>query len=371
MTAKPPSLSSIVGLMLLGAAAWLIFNPGSPRGSDEESTEVSEKVSSTRARREADSNQSHSTRQTNISAKEFTRLKKKLAIYNDQCTGWISPEFESFIEGLLTDLQFTPEMLEILTLVESREYSRTKRGIYKALKLRLLNPESTAARRSFVAVAGDAKWSQFSMQLCWFTGEGCSSEELESLQRQSADPVVGRNLKLGHNLRLVATDPVAAIDSTMGYFKNSQTRTGSQTILGKLFQRLPADSDFETIDNLLPASTKKNDEAYFRLANLLGAWGRADPAAGANYAINDLERFSPELMSYVVAPYARDHTDKAMAWVKEFPPGAHSDVAISAVVDQIADTRFEEARELAARIGDVEMRNKALKTIDIHESGVR
>lgn len=375
MIAKYKSLSLITGILLLGVAAWFVWNekwtmaPGG--GARPDSAEDSGELSSIRPRHGTDLNRFHAKRRTIISAEQFARLKQKLVAHNAQCTGWISPEFESFIGRLLTELQFTPEMLEILDMVEAPEFSRAKRGIYQALKLRLQQPESTAARRSFVAVAGDARWSAYAQKLCWFVGEGCSSEELESLVLFSSDSVVGRNLELGHNLRRVASDPVGAIDSTMAYYRNRETRSGTPTILSELFDRLPADTDFGALDALLPASLKKNDDAYFRHAKLLGAWGRADPAAAANYVMDDLERFSPELMTYVVDPYAREHTDDAIAWVQEFPPGPHSDVAISAVVNLIADTRFEEARELAARITDLEMRNEALQRIAGFESRSR
>ncbi|MDB4307562.1 sigma-54 factor interaction domain-containing protein [Akkermansiaceae bacterium] len=69
-----------------------------------------------------------------LSEEELTQLKRELEEHSAACTGWISPEFQSFIDQLLNELQFSPEMLEVLNLLEDSKYSSAKRGVHKALK---------------------------------------------------------------------------------------------------------------------------------------------------------------------------------------------------------------------------------------------
>ncbi|MGJ8644180.1 MAG: hypothetical protein ACSHX9_12295 [Luteolibacter sp.] len=304
-----------------------------------------------------------------MSEEEFIQLKCELEEHAANCTGWISPEFESFIDRLLNELGFSQEMLEVLKLIEDPKYSSAKRAIHAALKELLQDPASTAERRSLVLVAGEPGWSEFSEKLCWHVGEVCSQEEYDKLVRLSSAPSVIADLELGSNLSLVGSDPVAAVASTLAYYR--ERKSGALTILDQLFQRLPPETDFAAVDALLPPSQREKDTPHWQHASLISAWGRADPSAAANYIVDNSDQFPPEMMVYVVAPYARDHTKNAIIWVQEFPPGPYFDAAVSAVVDQIGDTRFDKARELAARIGDPEIRNNSLRMIDTYESGKR
>ncbi|MDB4569981.1 hypothetical protein N9105_02040 [Akkermansiaceae bacterium] len=205
--------------------------------------------------------------------------------------------------------------------------------------------------------------------MCWHVGEACSAEEYEQLVRLSSDPAVIANLELGSTLKLVQSDPIAAIQSTLDYYQ--KRKSGAQTILGQLFQRLPSETDFAAVDALLPSSQRDGDTAHHQLASLISAWGKADPGAAANHLVGNPDRSPLEMMRSAVADYAREHTDEAIICVQEFPTGPYFDVAVSAVVDQIGDTRFEEARDLTAGIEDAEIRNDSVRRIDAYESGER
>ena len=297
----------------------------------------------------------------------FDQLKRELEEYSDACTGWISPEFKKFMQGLVDELGYSPELLEILKLIESPKYGPTRVAMDFELKRRLQDPASVEERMSFVAAAGEPGWSSYSDKLCWYAGEACSKAEYDDLVRLSSESGVVRNLELGFNLSLVKSDPIAALESTMAFY--NEQKSGASTILSQLIGRLPTETDFPAIDALLPLTRSDDGDPHSYHANFFETWGSVDPGEAANYLVGNSDRFPPAMMKTVVAPYARDHTDDALAWVQEFPRGAYFDEAVSAVVDQIMDTRFEEARELAAKIGDAGMRNESLKMIAIYESG--
>lgn len=126
-----------MGFLLLAAGLWLAWeasttdHEGPARGSSVEGVGAPRAISS---RDRVNRDESDTTRRPKLSEEELTQLKRELEEHSAACTGWISPEFQSFIDQLLNELQFSPEMLEVLNLLEDFKYSSAKRGVHKALK---------------------------------------------------------------------------------------------------------------------------------------------------------------------------------------------------------------------------------------------
>lgn len=304
-------------------------------------------------------------RTARISATELEELKRKLAEYDAKLNGWISPEFKAFVESAVNRLLFTPEMLEMIELTRTKDLKLASTAFDLTLKKLLTDPAATAARRKLIEAVSDPRCATFAARWCLYAGEGCSKEEFESLAASLSDPVLVSRLEFGRNLTLVQTEPIAAVTSTLAYLKEPAARDFVFEILPEIARKLPPNSDFGEIERLLPAGGRKPDrELSYVREMLLAGWGASDPAAAANYVIANPERIPPEMMSSVLAYFARAHPAQALDWVQDFPPGPYFDAAASMVIIQIGENYPDTAKELAALIADPKSRTEALAEVE-------
>ena len=91
-------------------------------------------------------------------------------------------------------------------------------------------------------------------------------------------------------------------------------------------------------------------------------WSKDDPAAAANYFMAHPEKFPVSDINFpVMEALARDLTS-GIEWIQTFPDGPHFDAAATVAVERLRiKGNLDEARQLAAQIGNPESRKKIME----------
>ena len=143
----------------------------------------------------------------------------------------------------------------------------------------------------------------------------------------------------------------------------------SEVALAQIMANLPDDSDFGMLEQMLPDNESINKDnliavSVFQAArsDLLRRWATDDPAAAANYIIDNPQRLIPGEVVVVVEKVAMVDSLASYKWVQEFPSGTYYDSAAFAAIPYLADYP-NEAASLAAKINDPALREKSFKRI--------
>ena len=360
---KIQKLLAVAGLAsVFGLAAWLTraFN-----GSSVDESSRGKRTSITPVKVNAGSTPASLTPlpAAGISKTELNELKQMLLNYNSKSNGWISPEFQAFVDDSVNRLHFTGELLELAQLIESNNLKFAEVAFDKSVKALLSSAGSSEARRKLIATVADRRWATLASRWCLYAGQGCSASEFASYAGELTDKSLRGHLEFGRNLSLVESNPVSAVSSMVSYLIDSALREHALSILPDVINKLPMDSNFAELERLLPTKGRNSCDLGLSVEHLLVRWGEADPAAAANYVAQNPERISPSMMSSVLQCFSEAHPVEALDWVLDFPRGPYFDAAAATVVAQLGDQYPDTAKELLEQIVDPEVRKRATEDL--------
>ena len=134
--------------------------------------------------------------------------------------------------------------------------------------------------------------------------------------------------------------------------------------------KLPAGFDFRKLEESFPLDDSPpgngvdpdEERPYAEIRRkLFWKWGETDPAGAANLVMAHPDRLNAKLIESVVGGYASKNPSRAgiAEWIAQFPEGPDYDVATQGAVIYIRESIPNETREMALKIRDPKMREKA------------
>lgn len=252
-----------------------------------------------------------------------------------------------------------------------------ERDIYNKLETmtgEVFNSSHAAeARELFIELVNknrnDTKY--FCKQWASDMGFYCPPNELEDLRSALNDNECSQEVLFGHNKALAKTDPISAISSTIDAMKTGVKSTSSALIFHDLISELPATTDFERIELMLPNEDPSEVLSPVNQGRLVlfEKWAKADPAGAANYVMADYERFDPRMIEPIVSAVLTQNQASGVEWVQTFPDGPYFDSAAKTAITHLKFNQPNEVRHLASRISDPELRKRMESFINSKEEG--
>lgn len=254
-------------------------------------------------------------------------------------------------------LGISDDLVALIQHLEGREpaivgqaFSRLLRSQY----LSLLRPASEEVCQKLVGMSPDSH-----LRNSWIfeAARFCDEEQLAAFM---GDPKGAQAAIFGDGDRTVETDPETALTAVAAEVSKGRLTAEASSILRDLAKRVPTDADFAAIESGLPPYSAHVTIQMGR-KELLTRWASVDPAAAVNHVMDNPERIDPGSISKMMEPFLSQDLPGAIEWLQDFPPGPYLDAALVAGVDAISHKYPVEARELAAKIENRELREKMLE----------
>jgi hypothetical protein len=359
----PQRLAGVAVLLILGLS--VILWQHSHRQSTTDLV-LSQKTPTQPAHAESGPTPSRDTR-TAIRSQELARLKQRwLEIASDMDQhGAPTAEQTALVEETVASLLCSSEALELIAYLQDHQIRSAAHLICDEIARLFASPRAAEARSllSGVHVEPSSESEVILEGWSFSAGRDCPASEFETFYHSLPNERCAQDVLFGRNMDLMATDPVAAIRSTL---QALQQQVGSFLEGDSLKQQLvilPANSNFEEIDKLLPPLSESSSAIDSARSELVAKWAEVDPAAAANYVMASPDRMSPDKIGAIANVVLRKDLESGFDWVQTFPEGPYFDAAASAAIPFISSRWPEQSRQLAALIQDPKLRKAAAEYV--------
>jgi RNA polymerase sigma factor (sigma-70 family) len=318
--------------------------------------------------------------------KELERLKQRWLELKPRGNAGV-PEQEALAKESAKILLSGTEAVELLRFLKKNEFwgestlEREIAGVFdtsqadeaRAMLLEIADTKTWVDLRGY-KTGGDSyreTWSKAA-------GKSCPDEEFDSFCLALNSSSCAQEALFGRNERLLGTDPVAALASTLESLEAdvpSDSRTGS--LLHLFEQNLPPGVNFENLEKLLPPGNRQAEKGSWQHSGdpvsggrekLFEKWAKVDSIAAADYVVANPDRCPPKLIQTISKTLNLNDPAIATKWVEHFPAGPHFDAAADEAVWNLAMDHPDEALRLASRISDPKVKERALQRVDKHQA---
>ncbi|MGJ8644446.1 MAG: hypothetical protein ACSHX9_13640 [Luteolibacter sp.] len=287
----------------------------------------------------------------------IARWKVELGNYPSGSASGFSDAQQALVIESVEMLGISDELVALIEYINGRAPAIVGQAFSRQLMssyLSLLRPASAEVCQKLVEMSPDSH-----LRNTWIfeAARYCDEEQLVAFK---GDPKGAQAAIFGHADRTIETDPETTLAAVASELAKGRLTAEAPTVLRDLAKRVPIDSDFAAIESSLPP-----DSAHVTIQmgrrELLTRWASVDPAAAVNHVMANPERIDPGSISRMMEPFLAKDLSGAIEWLQEFPPGHYLDAALVAGVDAILLKYPNEARELAAKIEDRNLRAKMLE----------
>jgi hypothetical protein len=361
----------LIGISAFGVTIWFA-NLDSDRGHgrDRVSIVMSHNAGSSSLPSSGKTGVSVRPSSRNSEDRNLAQVKSRLSAFEAGCSGWLSPEFKTFVAETVARYPFTPELFTLIEWISAKNMKFSVIVFDDAIRSFLTKPTNLDARRNLVQSLNEKLGGRIAHTWCRYAGEGSSPEEAESLATLLEDLGWRSSLEFGRNRALAETQPLTAVKATLAWLYEASVKPRVYDELPEIIKQFPADADFAAIEQVMPLSGNvRSPSLDYARSLLFQQWGKSDPAGAANYVVSNSDRVGSEVMANVVQNFSLEHPAEAIQWIQEFPQGPYFDSAASMVILQIAQDYPDTARELAELIVDETTRSKALSEAGLSEAG--
>ena len=297
-------------------------------------------------------------------------LKKRwLAVQSELKTGRLTHEHKALAAETVERLLSSNETIRLIEFLYANDMDAVMPLINKEMAKLFVSPRAAEARKLLIDLPDRKSPDGLGYRETWSyeAGRGCPESEFEAFCAALDDKAAAQNALLGRNLELVATDPEKAISSTVSQLLAKEHSTQIFNGIREQMAKIPADADFARIEKMLPVEqgedTKNTSPIHAGRNELLTRWAEVDPAAAANYVLDNSDRIGPERVGVIVASVAAADSMSGLEWAGTFPEGPYRDAASAAVIHYIGDFKPEEALKLAEAITDPKLREKSINLV--------
>ena len=137
-------------------------------------------------------------------------------------------------------------------------------------------------------------------------------------------------------------------------------------VLRLLIDNIPPEANFAQIESLLPplnSETSSHEIEKGRL-RLLVKWARSDPAAAANFVMENPERADANAIRQITHAVLETNYHGGLEWIEYFPAGPYLDAAARAAVMRTYRSSPEVAQRYASMIENEKLREQSMKEIE-------
>lgn len=218
---------------------------------------------------------------------------------------------------------------------------------------------SADARKALVELTNHAESAHpYISEWCFGAGLGCEQGEVASFRDQIPAGPYAQEVTFGQNLKLARTNPKEAIMTTLDTLKSGEVSLNQREILKKIMQTLPEDSDFASIEALLPKSKSQDSPITAGRTGLFQKWAKKDPAAAANYVMEHTDKLEPRLISEIASVVVKGDKRAGLEWVQTFPEGPYFDAAAGASVPYLYQIWPDQTAQIIALIEDPKLKKQ-------------
>lgn len=217
------------------------------------------------------------------------------------------------------------------------------------------------AREALIFCVGQSAEHLWTQDWCNIAGRGVSSDlEAEEFLSSIADDVHKQEAQIGILTKMAARNPEKALIKIVSLLGEGVQSRGGMEALKQLIKNLPASADYAELERLLPLDARGPWESA--VANgrneLFAQWAQTDPAAAANYILENPQRVQPRDLASVVGVVVNSDPQVGLKWIEAFPQGEYFDSALYGSISYIAQINPGEAMRLIDLMQDQELKNE-------------
>ena len=254
----------------------------------------------------------------------------------------------------------TDQTVTLLDFLVSQQVESLTWLIENQIKLHLSSGRSAEFRHSLCELKNPVYREKWAFE----AGKSCPSSDFDTFAT-TLDEAARQNAQFGHNLELINKDPKAAFSATLEALGKNISSGKVDQILVTMVEALPAKSNFEEIEAVLPADSGKTLDRIDRArSELIRRIAESDPIAAVNYVMAHPERINPSAIGPAVESFVSKNPAAGLELIQNLPIGPHFDAAVNIASIYISLDYPTEARELASQISDPKLRAEALKNVD-------
>jgi hypothetical protein len=301
---------------------------------------------------------------------ELAALKKRwLAVRSEMKSGILTKEHQALAAETVDRLLCSNEAIRLIEFLYANDMRTAIPLMNEEMAKLFVSSRAAEARKLLVDLPDRKSPDGLGYRETWSyeAGRGCPESEFEAFCAALDDKAAAQNALLGRNLELVATDPKTAIYSTITQLQAKEHSTQVFDGIRKQMEKIPADADFASIEKLLPVEkgedTKNDSPIYAGRNGLLIRWAEVDPAAAANYVLDNSDRIGPERVGVIVNAVTLADPMSGLEWAGTFPEGPYRDAASAAVIPYVGDFQPEQALKLAEAITNPKLREENIKLV--------
>jgi hypothetical protein len=301
---------------------------------------------------------------------ELAALKKRwLAVQSELKSGNLTKEHQALAAETVDRLLCSNEAIRLIEFLHANNMRTALPLMEEEMAKLFVSPRAAEARKLLIDLPDRKSPDGLGYRETWSyeAGRGCPESEFDAFCAALDDKAAAQNALLGRNLERVATDPEKAISSTVSQLLTKEHSTMIFDGIRQQMAKIPADADFERIEKMLPVEqgedTKNTSPIHAGRNELLQRWAEVDPAAAANYVLDNSDRIGPERVGVIVGSVTRADWESGLEWTATFPEGPYRDAASAAVIPYIGDFKPQEALQLAETITDPKLREKSIALV--------
>jgi hypothetical protein len=305
---------------------------------------------------------------TAIRSQELVRLKQRwleIASDMDRQNGAPTAEQTALVKETAASLLCSSEALELIAYLQDHQIRTAAYLIRDEISRLFASPRAAEARALLSGVHLEPGSENEVLVQGWSlaAGRGCPVSEFESFYQSFPNERCSQEALFGRNMDLMATDPITAIRSTLQALQRPTGSASQQEGLKQQLALLPANSNFEQIDKLLPPLSESTPAIDSARSELIAKWAATDPAAAASYVMASPDRMNPDKIGAIARVVLRNNLESGFDWVQNFPEGPYFDAAASAAIPFVSSRWPEQSQQLAALIQDPKLRKAAAEYV--------
>lgn len=377
MTTLPKAILATATLLLLGVGVHRLSSSASPAQADSaagiplpgKSIPRTETSSGTNKSRELSDSRAEKRRRA------LADLKRRwLAIGNDNAR---TSDQDALAKESVELLSCSAETYELSNFLAEHGILYGEAVMGQRIEALFRSPRANEARELLAPILQPLQpGKQYAKLEKWsnHAGKGCPAEEFAEFHASLKNRGCAQEAILGRSLGLMGSDPVAALEMAVPILESDVHSLTKENQLSRLFMtNLPSDTDFKTLESLLPVETPGEDRPVNWTSveegrqGLMNAWGKVDPAAAVRHVMDHPNRMPPRLLEDIVGAGQFGDSALTLRWVSELPPGPYYDAAAKGVAIYFRDYQPEMAREIVLKMTDPKLREEALEKL--HQSG--
>lgn len=303
-------------------------------------------------------------------ALELARLKKRWLEVKDQAKNHITPELQALAMESAEALLCSNELLRLLEYLDGNDMVAFANVIRDRVPDLFDSDHGPEARKLLADLTHRPAYEDEDILpmlggWCYRAALSVDEEGLEAFRNSLGDQRFITTASFGWNVQLAKSDPAEAMRSTLNLLASGESTYLGDDLLPLVINNIPSETNFAEIESLLPPlnSEMNSSEIEKGRSRLLTKWAELDPAAVANFVIENPGRADPSEIKGITMAVMRNNWESGLEWVEYFPPGPYLDAAARAAVVKISRSRPEEALRYAAMIKNEELREQSMTEI--------